>query len=63
MKDIKEDRNIWKTVYSHGLEKYSYNVYATNSNLCIEYKPYQNTTNIFLGNGTSLKLVSKQKRF
>ena len=21
MKDIREDRNIWKTVYSHGLEK------------------------------------------
>ena len=21
MKDIKEDRNVWKKVYSHGLEK------------------------------------------
>ena len=52
-----------KSILMDWKNKHSYDVYATNSNLCIQYEPYQNTTTIFLGNGTSLKFVNKQKRF
>ena len=48
MKEIKEDTNSWRnTVFMDWKNQYCQNGYTTQSNLWIQYNPYQASNSIF----------------